>query len=147
LAKYLRITRLPYEEPHHLDLMIEVSNGRSAGQLEIYTTPEALTDCGEALEVFPRHGSDVFLWEIGSERSEDQWAYYFRMRSFVTESVGACALQFRLNNNATLPETEVTEFCIEAEPSQLNRLGKLFRDFARLEHKELFWNVAEGMLS
>ncbi len=86
MASFLKITRHPYEEPHHLNLVVQVSNGTQTGSLEIYTTPEALLRSAEALRAFPRHSTDVFLWEIGSERPEDRWAFYFRFRVFLNRA-------------------------------------------------------------
>jgi hypothetical protein len=138
---------MPYEEPHTLNLLIEASNGRLRGALEIYASAKDLADLGRVLSVFPRHISDVHLWELGSERPEDRWAFYFRFRTFATNSRGHCAIQIRFNNNKDLPEREVSEFCIELiEPSQINHLGGLVSEFANLRHETLEWNVTEGSL-
>jgi hypothetical protein len=146
VASFLKITRHPYEEPHHLNLVVQASNGTQTGSLEIYTTPEALLRSAEALRAFPRHSTDVFLWEIGSERPEDRWAFYFRFRVFLTAPTGESAIHFRFNNNRDLPERQISEFCLTAEPSQINRLGKLLQEFASLQHEILFWRVKEGEL-
>ncbi|MFQ5574960.1 MAG: hypothetical protein ACE5E0_04985, partial [Terriglobia bacterium] len=132
--------------PHHVRLLLQASNGRQAGELEIYANVEDLIKCADALSAFPRYKEDVFLWELGSERPEDRCAFYFRLRAFVTNKRGHCAINIRLNNNEGLPETEISEFCIPAEPSQINRLGRLFRDFAKLQHETLFWGISEGRL-
>jgi hypothetical protein len=127
VSSFLKITRRPYEEPYHLNLVVQASNGSQTGELEIYTTPEALVQCSEALSSFPRHSTDVFLWEIGSERPEDRWAFYFRLRVFLTRPTGQCAIHVRFNNNQDLPERQISEFCLPAEASQINRLGNLFQ--------------------
>src|SRR5689334_5400775 len=120
---------MPYEEPHTLNLRVEGSNGHQSAMLEIYANATDLVEVAEALTVFPRHKDDVHLWELGSEKPEDRWAFYFRLRAFTINSVGHCALQIRLNNNKSLPEREIAEFCISAEPSQINYLGKLVAEF------------------
>ncbi len=140
---YLRIKRIPYEEPYHLQLQVEASNGRQSAFFEFYVGAQALTEFSEELEAFPRHSSHVFLYEVGSERPEDRWAYYFRFRVFTTNGVGHCAIQLRFNNNQELPHREISEFCIEAEPAQINRLGMLFRSFAKLESPLLEWSPLE----
>ena len=73
----IRITRYPYEEPYLIRLLIEASNGRVNGQLEFYTNPESLINLADELEVFPRFIPSEFLWELGSEKREDRFAFYF----------------------------------------------------------------------
>lgn len=146
VSSYLKVTRTPYEEPHHLNLLVQASNGRQTGELEIYAATEDLVRCADALSAFPRHATEVFLWEIGSERPEDRWAFYFRLRAFVAKPSGECALQVRFNNNQDLPAREITEFCLQAEPSQINRLGRLFQEYASLRHEVLVWSVVDGSL-
>ena len=146
MSHSISITRYPYEEPYHLRLVIGASNGRLRGQLEFYTNPDALTQIADELEVFPRFASAVHLWELGSERIEDRIACYFRFRLFTTDSAGHCAIQLRFNNNGNLPVREISEFCLFAEPTGLKRLGKLFREFAKLEHEVLHWTPSEGKL-
>ncbi|MGB8354782.1 MAG: hypothetical protein WCD79_12885 [Chthoniobacteraceae bacterium] len=146
MKPYLRIRRFPYEEPYHLHVVIPVSNGRTSGELEFYTTPDALTSWADHLEVFPRHKNDVFLTEIGSERLEDRWAYYIRFRVFITDNLGHCALHFRFSNNRPLPHLDLFEFCIEADAAAINRLGTLLRGFAKLEHELLAWDLTSGDL-
>jgi hypothetical protein len=90
VSSFLKITRIPYEEPYHLNLVVRASSGSQTGELEIYTTPEALLEGADALSEFPRHSTDVFLWELGSERPEDLWAFYFRFRVFLTKPTGEC---------------------------------------------------------
>lgn len=142
----IRITRLPYEEPYHVNLVLDVSNGQRSWELEIYDNAESLVSLAENLKVFPRHRDDVFLWELGSEYPEDRWAYYFRFRVFVIDGAGHSAIQIRFNNNKNLPEREVVEFCIKAEPAQINRLGQLCEEFAKLKHELLVWEGNDGSL-
>jgi hypothetical protein len=144
MDSYLRITRHPYEEPYHLLLQWEVSNGNHATKFEIYVNASALSDLADGLEAFPRHATDVFLFEVGSERPEDRWAYYFRFRAFTTDGLGHTAVQLRFNNNQELPERAIAEFCISAEPARLNHLGRLFRQFAALQDDRLEWAPIEG---
>jgi hypothetical protein len=143
---YVRITRTPYEEPFHLELLLEVSKGRQTAALQIYINAVDLIGMAKALEDVPRHATDVYVYELGSERVEDRFGYYLRFRAFVTDGGGHCALQFRMNNNEDLPGREVAEFCIETEAASVNRLGKLLRTFARLEHTSLFWSSDEATL-
>lgn len=146
MSPLLKIVRHPYEEPHLLNLSMVVSNGRQVATIEFYINRDTLTEWAGVLEGFPRHRDDVSVWETGSERPEDRWAYYLKLRVFTTDSAGHCAIHVRLNNNAKLPDLEISEFCIRAEAASLNRLGRLFHEFSRLEHEVLIWTPTEGNL-
>ena len=137
----LRIVRKPYEEPYHINLIVTASNGRSSGEIEIYTNAGDLAEYGSALQDFPQSTTHSILWELGSERPEDQFAFYFRLKFLVTKATGQCAVVIRFNNNEPLPYTEIAEFCISAEPAQLNQLGDKLVQFAKLEDEELVWLV------
>lgn len=147
MSAFIRITRVPYEEPHHVNLVYEVSNGRQTGIFEFFDRAAAISDIASALEVFPRGPDDVFLYEIGSEQAKDRWAYFFRFRVFCTSATGQCAIQIKFNNNEPLPDLETFEFCIKAEPAQINRFGALMREFANLKHAVLEWSVLDGCLN
>jgi len=144
MKNLLEIERIPYEEPYHINLIFKASNNTCAGKLEIYDNADSLIKCAKALEVFPRHSTDSFLWELGSERLEDNFAFYFRLRVFLLDSAGHGCIQIRLNNNDNFPEKAITEFCITCEPAGINRLGTLFREFAKLKSSKLIWNGIEG---
>ena len=129
-----------------MNLVFEAANQTQSTTLEYYCNASDLAEIADHLEVFPRHATDVFLYEFGSERKEDRHAYYFRMRAFLTNGSGSSAIQIRTNNNEELPEREISEFCISAEASQINRLGQLFRSYSKLNHKVLEWSVDDGAL-
>lgn len=143
---FLRITRHPYEEPHLLNLFVAASNGRQRGELEIYANAEDLTAFASGLRGFPKKSGDPVLWELGSERPEDRFAFSFRLRAFQARPGGLCAIEVRLCNNRKPPGREVSEFSIEAFPADLDRLADLLERFARLEHRVLEWRVADGEL-
>ena len=135
----LKFVRHPYEEPYHINLVVTASNGRSTAELEIYMNASELKDHADALLNFPRSNTDTYLWELGSERPEDRFAFYFRVQFLVTRATGQCAILVRFNNNESIPDNEIAEFCIPALPAQLNRLGKQLIQFAKLEDEELVW--------
>lgn len=140
----IEIERFPYEEPYHINLIVKASNEICAGQLEIYDTANSLRDCASALNAFPRHSKDSFVWELGSERLEDNFAFYFRFRVLLMDSAGHTAIQLRFNNNEDHPEKLISEFCITCEPAGVNRLGKLFGEFAKLRARKLIWDGVDG---
>ncbi|AKC82262.1 hypothetical protein IMCC26134_04825 [Verrucomicrobia bacterium IMCC26134] len=142
----IQIQRFPYEEPHHLHLRFSASNADFAGAIEIYLNATELLKWADELEAFPRHKDHVFLFDYGSERKEDRWAYYFRFRAFCYSSSGRSALHFRLNTNSEMPNIGISEFCITTEAARINHLGRLLREFARLEHVILDWDTEDGRL-
>src|SRR5262249_39295897 len=114
--------------------------------LEFYLNANALVGWADAMEHFPKHQGSVFLFELGSEKPEDRFAFYFRLRLFTVDSAGHCAIQFRFNNNQALPEREISEFCSLTEAAKINRLGSLCREFAKLRHSVLRWSLTDGKL-
>ncbi len=146
MRNYIKIERIPYEEPYHVQLVWNVSNGNCNSTFEYFDNADSLRKMAEALEQFPRHGKDVFLFEIGSEKPEDNFAYYFRFRVFTTDLKGQSAIQVRFCNNADLPYREISEFCIHAESAAINRLGNLFREFGKLEKEYMAWSDTESFV-
>jgi hypothetical protein len=146
MTQYIRLIRYPYEEPYHLHLSMTASNGRVRGRLEFYLGAQELMRWAEGMETFPLHARSVLLWELGSERPEDRWSCYFRLRVFTVDAQGHSAIQFRFNNNAELPDREITEFCIRTDPAAINRLGQLCRVFADMRHEVLEWSPASERL-
>lgn len=142
----IRITRFPYEEPYHLNLWIAASNGRLNGNLEYYCNANDLGSFGKQLADFSGKRSEEITYELGSERPEDRFAFFLSLKVKALDTVGHCAVVIRLNNNQAVPERELSEFCIKAEVADINRLGKLFIEFGRLQHRALEWSVYDGKL-
>jgi hypothetical protein len=141
----IRITRYPYEEPHHLNLRIEVSNGRFQGQLEYYCNADDLPRLGKELADFTGKNKEI-VYELGSEEAKDRFAFFLSLRVKTLDSSGHCALLVRMNNNKPCPLDEVCGFSITAAVADLNRLGNLLFGFGRLQHRCLEWQVHEGRL-
>ena len=146
MKPFIRITRYPYEEPYLLNLVVAASNGRQQGELEIYANSDDLASFARELRGFPNQNDDSVDWQLGSERPEDRFAFYYRLRAFRVSPTGQCAIEVRFSNNCEPPHREVVEFSIEALPSDLDRLADLLERFGRLEHKVLEWNVISGEL-
>ncbi len=144
MESFIRLERVPYEEPHHLNLVIQVSNGRQQGELEFYDNALTLLEIAEALESFPRDISDSFLWQLGSEQPSDNFAHYFYFMVHCYKKTGQSAIYIRFNNNRDLPDREISEFCIKTYPADINRLGALFREFSKLETKVLEWSATSA---
>jgi hypothetical protein len=96
---FIQITRHPYEEPHHVNLVVSAGDGTFRGALEIYANAEDLSNVADALIGFPKSDDHVYTWELGSEDEKDRFAFYFRFRVFPTSLTGRCAVELRFNNN------------------------------------------------
>jgi len=142
----IRITRYPYEEPYHLNLRIEASNGRLGGELEYYCNADDLKHLGKELADFSGKRIEVITYELGSEKPEDRFAFFFSLNAKTLDSSGHCVVLVRLNNNGRFPNNEVSEFSIKADVADLNRLGNLLIEFGRLKHRVLDWRVQDGRL-
>jgi hypothetical protein len=144
---FIRITRRPYEEPYHIHLFVTASNGRQRGEMEIYDNAQSLRRFGSSLRGFPKQRGDDVLWELGSERPEDRFAFYYRLRVFQVALNGRCAIEVRFCNNEQPPDRELTEFSIhDVMPADLDRLADLLERFGKLEHRVLQWDITDGEL-
>ena len=146
MDQYIRIVRSPYEEPHCIDLLLEVSNGRQHGQLGIYLNTEDLVVAADVIKRFPRNLGDSVEWQLGSEDPLERSAYYLGLRLYQINPTGRCAIEFRMNNLSEPPEREIMQFSIEIEPAALDRLSALLIRFSRLEHLVLEWRGDNGEL-
>lgn len=145
MNSYIEVVRCPYEEPHHLNLIVTASNGLQSASLEIYANATDLGVYANALRGVASRTSEA-LWELGSERTEDNFAFYFRFRAHQVSAFGQCALEVRMNNNRPPPDREISEFSIRAFPADLDRLAALFEQFGHLRHRRLKWLVTSGEL-
>ena len=142
----IRITRYPYEEPHHLNLRITASNGRTVGDLVYYCNANDLGVLGKKLTGFGGTRSEEVIYELGSEKPEDRFAFSLSLKVKPLDSVGHCVLTVRLNNNQAKQDKEMSEFSIKADVADLNRFGNLLEQFGRLEHRVLDWRLQDGRL-
>ena len=141
----IRLTRYPYEEPYHLNLQIEASNGRFQGKLDYYCVADDLGVIGNKLVAFSGKPGE-FVYELGAENPKANFAFFLSLRVRTLDTSGHCSIVIRMNNNQPSPDTEETEFSIRADVADVNRLGKLLIGFGRLEHRCLEWLVHEGRL-
>jgi hypothetical protein len=144
---FIQITRFPYEEPYHLQLLVRASNGHQQGELEIYCNADDLVAFSRELSGFPREKNNSALWELGSEDPKARFAFYFGIRAVRLSAGGRCAIELRFCNNLEPPLRALTEFSIEALPADIDRLAGLLEHFSRLSHTVLDWRVTDGALS
>ncbi|MEP3213305.1 MAG: hypothetical protein ABJQ29_08930 [Luteolibacter sp.] len=144
----LKLTRIPYEEPYHIELHVEAANGRQHASIEYYTNADDLSKLGDALLQFPFAESREHIYEIGTEDPAARFAYHLPFRFFLIRPTGSSGIEIRFcNNRESAPDREVAEFTIPCEVAGLNRLGQLLKEFGRLEHRVLEWDGIEGSLS
>jgi len=146
MKPFIRIDRYPFEEPYNFQIRLRMTNGKLLGDAEIYVAALEIAAWGAALSDFPRHRDQVYLWEVGSEHPEDRWSYYMRLRAWVTDSVGHCALHIRYNNNRDLPHREIFEFSTPMDAASLNRLGQSLASFSSADHEVLIWTQDDTTL-
>jgi len=145
-ATRIKITRFPYEEPYHLNLLIEASNGRMNGRLGYYCNASDLIELGNKLLGYLGNKEQTIVYELGSEKPEDRFAFFLSLRVLPLDLAGHSVIRIRINNNRPPPETEACEFCIQVDVIDVNRLGSLFVGFGKLEHRVLDWSATDGKL-
>ena len=138
--------RFPYEEPYHLNLLIEASNGSMRGGLGYYCNASDLNELGNKLLGYLGNKEQIIIYKLGSEKPEDCFAFFFSLQVISLDLAGHSAIRIRMNNNQPLPATEVCELCISADVADVNRLGSLLVTFGKLEHRVLDWSVKDGKL-
>lgn len=141
MHSFLNITRHPYEEPHHVNLVVHAGNASTQGKFEIYANASDLGDAATALSGFPTNRDDSFVWQLGSDDKKDRFAFHFRLRVFQISPAGRCGIEIRFNNNQQPPDQQIVAFCIEAEPADIDRLGRMFDCFSRLDDLTMQWSV------
>ena len=165
MSSFIQITRHLYEEPYTLNLVILASNGSASGSLEFYLSRDSLKELGEGLAGTPNHNRAVArfskksVFERGSERPEDNLAWYFRLRAFAVYRGEAAGIQLRMNNNQNflshgrrhsldLPYNhqyiseqlhQLTDFTILTGFDRVKELGRLLIQFSKLKEQRLFW--------
>lgn len=143
----LKLTRIPYEEPYHIELHVEASNGRQYASIKYFTSAEDLPQLGEALLQFPFTDTKEHIYEIGTEEPEANFAYHLYFRFFLIRPTGDAGIEIRFHNNReSAPGRELAEFTIPCEVAGINRLGELLNDFGKLEHEVLEWDGSNGQL-
>lgn len=64
MQSFLNITRQPYEEQYHLNLLVSGGNRSTPTQFELYTTASDLNDVAGSLVGFPKSDNDTILWQL-----------------------------------------------------------------------------------
>ncbi len=125
-----------------MHLAFSASNGFFSGYLEYFWNARHLKEIGMALKSFPNKVPDDYLFELGSKMPDSNYAYYFALHAYTLGQTGYCALQIVIDNKQDSPEAGECRFSIAAEPSAINRLGKLLLTFSELKHQSMIWSLS-----
>jgi len=136
---FIEVKRFEYEEPYHTEIHLTASNGDFSGSLRFYCNADDLKTLASQLEDFPRSSTDEVEFEIGSENPK--WAYYLLFKVFVKDFEGHSAIRIRINLNET--STGISDFCITANPADINKLGSHFRELFEWKSREFRWAPPE----
>lgn len=147
MASSLTITRHPYEEPHHVNLVVRAATDGAVAEQEIYAHATDLNAFAEAMVGFPKRPMDHFSWELGTEQPDARWAFYFCLTVRQIRGQGRCAVHVRFNNNEDPPDRRIAEFSFGVMPADLDRLGRALAEFAKLEDDVLEWSVEDDLLA
>jgi hypothetical protein len=137
---WIVVRRHPYEEPHHTQIEIFVSDGRFLGSVDFYCNVSELKEIGAALQSFPTRVPQEYVYEYGSPKPEDRFYRHLVLRAYTVDAAGHCALQIRIDRNDPEPDEGMCQFSFVVAPAQLKRLGRLFSRFHDLEHLEFYWD-------
>ena len=116
------------------------------GSLTCYCNANDLTELGSKLLAYLGNQYEAIDYDLGSEKTEDRFAFFFSLRISPFDLAGHTSVRIRMNNNRKPPATEACEFCIKADVIDVNRLGSLLIAFGKLEHLVLDWSVKDGKL-
>ena len=146
MSYFIQIERVPYEEPYHLELHWAISSGETSSRFEIYDNATVLSDFANALIDFPRHSEDKFVYKIGREEVESNWAYFFRL-IFSTNPRGHDAtIDVRFLNHQAYQDTRIVDFRLHTNTPNLRKLAKLFSKFSKLKSQFLYWDKSNAFV-
>ena len=146
MSYYIQIERVPYEEPDHLELHWTISSGEISSKFEIYDNASVLSDFVNALNDFPKHSEDKFVYQIGGEEVESKWAYFFRL-IFSTNPRGHDAtIDVKFLNHQTSQDTRIVDFRLHTNSPNLRKLAKLFSKFSKLKSQILYWDNSDAFV-
>jgi hypothetical protein len=135
----IQIEALPYYEVGTLNLMVSASSFSFSGQIEVFTTPQALIAFGERLTSFPASTSDKVSFEYGS--SSGEWAAHLLLEAAVIDGVGHSAIRVRMQSFGGPACGSLAEFSIPSEPAGINELGHAIVGWAGSPEDLFVWHL------
>ena len=80
MKPFLQLTRHLYEEPHHLNLVMIISNGNAVGAMEFYSSIGFIGELAQLLDPTQFQVAQVLERELGSELADANFSFYLRIR-------------------------------------------------------------------
>lgn len=118
----LHITPIWIDEDSLMRIRISLTGNGHHSWSEIYSYPEKFLEFGAALIDFPNSVTDEVLFELGS--TDPAYADHLRIRAFVLDGVGHCAVEFRSESRGDALGSSLFHFTVPTEAASLNELGK-----------------------
>ncbi|MEM7165871.1 MAG: hypothetical protein AAF581_10425 [Planctomycetota bacterium] len=146
VTPYVRIKRVPYEEPHRVNLIVEASDGSTSGQLLFYSNASDILEVAKSLDALARQPGEDVTWQLGSMDPAARFAFYFCLRACHAEVPGSCSVELSLRDNVDAPDDPVTKISIATNAIQLQLFASLLAEFGGLEHAVLDWTTRDGLL-
>jgi len=141
------IERVPYEEPHHLELHWTIESEETSSRFELYDNATILSKFAKVFKNFPNHNEDEFIYQLGSEKSEDNFSYFFRLHIFLKNHRGHDAtLDVRFVNNQEYADTRIVDYRLYSTTPRLRKLASLFKEFSKLESRILYWDDSNAFV-
>jgi hypothetical protein len=142
----IRLTAKSVEDPGHLFVKLEASNGRITASSDIFASKAKLKELADQLEDSRGEHNTHIDFTYGSEDPEVQWAGFFSLVVRPVDTQGHCCVLVRGNNMRVVPNREIFEFCIETEWAQVNHLGQMLQTYIKMAHRILEWHPLDPML-
>lgn len=133
----IQIEAIPYDDEGILNLIISAASFGFSGAVEIFTTPQELTEFGKQLSSFPSSVNHKVSFEYGNNSGE--YAYHLVLRATVIEGAVRFAINVRMQSFASSIENALAEFIIPAEPAAINELGHAIAFWLRYPNEPLVW--------
>ena len=118
--RYLRITRLDFDDEYAWHTELTASNGSSVASQDVYLAPNHLREFASQLRDFP---TSIATFELEKLATGSPW--FVRLAAIQVDALGHSALSVLMSNNGVRPHIKVqSEFSIyPVDPAQINRLG------------------------
>ena len=136
----ISIKKLDDDDPPHVELL--VSDGDFAVGQNSYIYDEEFLEFGVALKSFPLNLAHEVIFESGSP--DPKYHCYIRLRAFVYDGVGHCALEAMVENHLVEPYSASAHFYILCEAATLNRLGQLLESWTRSSETEFGFSTEDA---
>jgi len=136
---HLKLERLWTDTDSMLEVMVTFAARGFVAWQQTYVYPEQLLEFAGRLREFPESASAEAALKTGSvDPSAHDW---LRLRAYVTDGLGHCALEFAAATNGTPPASFSFQFSAPIEAASLNTLGERLAGWATSQEKEFLFEA------